>query len=262
MKKLVSLSLFFLICAFGVSAGVIIIEGKYQNNNLFVENGLSESGVGYCTYEVRINGQVCTDEINSSAFEIDFSQFELKPGTEVTVEIKHKDGCRPKILNPEALRSKATFDIVTINISKTGLLEWTSKNESGPLPYVVEQFKWNKWVPVGEVAGKGNPEEHKYSYQTTAHSGENKFRVKQVGFGSQVKYSQPVVLLSTLPKVTFTSSENSDKIFFSNESMYEVYDDYGNILKKGYAKQIDVGNLYKGNYFLCYDNNVAEFRKK
>jgi hypothetical protein len=262
MKKIIFLSLIFLSAALASKAGVIIIEGKYQNNNLFVQNGLSESGIGYCTYEVRINGRVCTDEINSSAFEIDFKQFELKPGSEVTVEIKHKDGCRPKILNPEALRAKATFDVMAISISKGGLLEWTSKNESGPLPYIIEQFKWNKWVPVGEVTGKGSAEEHKYSYQITAHSGENKFRVKQIGFGSQAKYSQPVMYLSTLPKVTFTSSEDSDKILFSGESMYEVYDDYGNILKKGYAKQVDVSNLYRGTYFLCFDNNVKEFQKK
>lgn len=262
MKKSLFFLLVFTTLAINANAGVIIIEGKYQSNNLFVQNGLSESGVGYCTYEVRINGKVCTDEINSSAFEIDFSQFELKPGTEVTVEIKHKDGCKPKILNPEALRSKATFEVISLNISKTGLMEWTTKNESGPLPYIIEQFKWNKWVPVGEVAGKGSAEEHKYSFQTTAHSGENKFRIKQVGFGSQVKYSQPVTFMSTQSKVTFTASEESDKIFFSSESMYEVYDDYGNILKKGYAKQIDVGNLYKGTYFLCFDNKVTEFVKK
>ncbi len=261
MKKILFLSL-IIVSAFTAKAGVIIIEGKYQNNNLFVQNGLSESGIGYCTYEVRINGQVCTDEINSSAFEIDFSQFELKPGCEVTVEIKHKDGCRPKILNPEALRSKATFEIVSLNISKTGLIEWTAKNESGPLPYIIEQYKWNKWVPVGEVEGKGNSEEHKYSYQTTAHSGENKFRVKQIGFGSQVKCSAPVTFLSTLPKVTFTASEDADKLFFSSESLYEVYDDYGNILKKGYAKQVDVSNLFGGKYFLCYDNSFADFQKK
>lgn len=262
MKKIQATLFLLAAIAANAVAGVIIIEGKYQSNNLFVQNGLAESGVGYCTYEVRINGQVSTDEINSSAFEIDFSQFELKPGTEVTVEIKHKDGCRPKVLNPEALKSKATFNVLDINISKTGLLTWSTDGESGPLPYVVEQFKWNKWVTIGEVQGKGSPDEHKYKYQITAHSGENKFRVKQVGFGGQTKYSQPVAYSSTTPKVTFTSSEDSDKILFSSESMYEVYDDYGNILKKGYAKQVDVGNLYRGRYFLCFDNTVTEFKKK
>ena len=79
-----------LITCLNLVAGTIILEGKYQSKNLYVQNGFAGSGVGFCTYEVKINGQVTTDEINSSAFEIDFSQFQIKPGTEVKVEIKHK----------------------------------------------------------------------------------------------------------------------------------------------------------------------------
>ena len=243
-------------------AGTIVIEGKYHSKNLFIQNGLLETGVGYCTYEVTVNGQVSTDEVNSSAFEVDFSQFQIKPGTEVTVEIKHKDGCRPKILNPEALKSIATFEVVSLSIAKDGLLKWTTKNENGALPYIVEQFKWNKWVPVGEVQGKGTNEQHEYTYQAIPHSGVNKFRVKQTGYGPKMKYSEPVTLMSTLPKITFTESEKADKILLSGESMYEVYDDYGNVLKKGYAKQVDISNLAKGNYFICYDNSVESFLRK
>ena len=264
MKKVLSIFLLLTCMTIGLNsnAGVIVIEGKYYSKNLFIQNGLSETGVGYCTYEVLVNGQVSTDEVNSSAFEVDFSQFQIKPGSSVTVEIKHKDGCRPKILNPEALKSQVTFDIVSMTISKNGILNWSTKNENGALPFVIEQFKWNKWVPVGEVDGVGTPETHEYKYSVAANSGENKFRVKQTGFASKSKYSLPVTYISTSPKVNFTQSENSQKILFSSESMYEVYDDYGNVLKKGYSKQVDIANLSKGNYILCYDNSITEFSLK
>ena len=262
MKKIFFLLLLPLIFALNASGGILVIEGKYQNKNLYVQNGFSSSGVGFCTYEVTINGQVSTDELNSSAFEIDFSQFQLKSGAEVVVEIKHKDGCNPKILNPEALKSKATFDIISININKDGLLKWTSKNENGSLPFVIEQFKWNKWIYISEIKGVGTPENNSYSFQTTPHSGENKYRVKQVGFGTTSRYSESVAYISAIPKLSFASSHNSNDILFSSETMYEIYDYYGLIVKKGYGKQLNIANLPKGEYYLCYDNTTSNFKKK
>lgn len=243
-------------------AGVMVIEGKYQSKNLYIQNGFSGTGVGYCAYEVTINGQTTTDEVNSSAFEIDFSQFQIKPGTEVVVEIKHKDDCAPKILNPEAIKPKATFEVVSMNISKEGTLSWTTKGEAGSLPYIVEQFRWNKWIKIGEVEGKGTNTENTYSFQVTPHSGENKFRVKQVGYGGQMKTSQAVTLMSTQPQLTFSTTKNLADVMFSGETMFEVYDAYGTILKKGYGKNVKMDNLPRGNYFLCYDNQMTELKKK
>lgn len=261
MKQLLfTLAALFALTA--LQAGTIVIEGKYQSKNLYVQNGFSGSGVGFCAYEVTINGQVTTDEVNSSAFEIDFAQFQIKPGTEVVVEIKHKDGCAPKILNPEAIKPKATFDVVTMNISNEGQLKWTTKGEAGSLPFIIEQFRWNKWIKIGEVEGIGTGDNHDYSFQVTTHSGENKFRVKQVGYGGQSKVSQVVTLNSPTPELTFTATKNFTDIMFSGDTMYEIYDAYGTILKKGFGKSVKMDNLPKGNYYLCYDNTMQELKKK
>ncbi|MBN8702537.1 MAG: hypothetical protein J0M08_05705 [Bacteroidetes bacterium] len=260
MKKLVFI--LFISISLAANAGVIVLEGKYQSRNLVIQNGFSENGVGFCTFEVRVNGKVATDEINSSAFEVDFTQFQMKPGTPVTVEIKHKEGCKPKVLNPDALKSQATFDVVSINVSNSGLLKWTTKNENGSLPFVIEQFKWTRWIPVGEIQGKGTSEQNEYSYQLIPHSGENKFRVKQVGYNKVAKYSKPITFTSKNKSIDYNASSDLSLITFSSESLYEVYDDFGNILKKGFSKQVDLSNLKKGTYYLCYDNSVEEIRKK
>lgn len=262
MKKAVLLSVVVCASLSNAIAGVLVIEGKYQDKNLYVQNGYAGNGVGFCTYEVTVNGQTSTDEVNSSAFEIDFTAFQIKPGTPVVVEIKHKDDCTPKILNPEALKAKATFEIITINIDKKGILNWTTKNEMGALPYVVEQFRWNKWIPVGEVQGTGNMDNNSYSFQTTAHSGENKFRVKQIGYGAVAKLSNNVTFVSTVAQPTYTMGKGANDIEFSNETMYEVYDAYGNIIKRGFGKDLNIANLTKGSYYLCYDNSMADFFKK
>jgi hypothetical protein len=262
MKKLLLSSAVILASLSNALAGIIVIEGKYQDKNLYVQNGYSGNGVGFCTYEVTINGKTSTDEVNSSAFEIDFAAFQIKPGTPVIVEIKHKDDCSPKVLNPEALKPRATFEVISINIDKNGLLNWSTKNEMGSLPYVVEQFRWNKWIPVGEVKGSGDMNNNTYSFQTTPHSGENKFRVKQVGYGDAAKMSGNVTFISTIGQPTYSMGKSANNIEFSGDTMYEVYDAYGNVIKRGFGNNLDITNLSKGSYYLCYDNITTDFKKK
>lgn len=262
MKKfLLLLSLIFFISNL-TFAGTLVLEGKYQSKNLYVLNGPMENGVGFCTYEVSINGEVTTDEVNSSSFEIDFSQFAIKPGTPVIIRIKHKDDCCPKVINPEVIQPHATFEVVDINIDKTGLLNWTTKNEMGSLPYIVEQYRWHKWIEVGEVAGKGNIDKNVYSFKPNFNSAENKFRIRQVGNGGIAKKSSVITFVSSVEEPTYVIGKEMKNILFSNETLYEVYDTYGKIVKRGYGKEIDISSLDRGNYFLCYDNVISDFKKK
>jgi hypothetical protein len=54
-----------------------------------------------------------------------------------------------------------------------------------------------------------------------------------------------------------------DEIIFTAETLYEIYDSYGNIVKKGFGKTVDVSNLPKGIYYINYDNSTGDtFIKK
>ncbi len=246
-----------------VSAEVIVLEGNYQGKNIFVQNPFSEAGVGYCVFEVTVNDLIATDEINSSAFEIDMKAFQLEQGDKVLIQIKHKDGCAPIVLNPEVLKPKSTFDDVSIAVDG-GVLKWTTRNETGELPYIIEQKRWNKWVKVGEVIGKGTTGDNSYQFKITAHSGENTFRVKQVDFTKKPRYSGTATYTDpSVSAVTFTPDRTKRTINFSSETLYEIYDGYGNIVKKGFGNRIDVNNMQKAEYFLNYDNKMGEtFIKK
>jgi hypothetical protein len=264
MKKLFFLTI--LTCVYSISpviAGVLVLEGNFQGKNLYVKNPLAVSGVGFCIFEVTVNGQVTTDETNSSAFEIDFAPFQLNIGDPVVVKIKHKDDCKPSVLNPEVLKPKSTFEMVSIKVEKDGTLNWTTKNETGKLPFVIEQYRWNKWVKVAEVEGKGTPGTTEYSAKVVPHSGENKFRIKQTDFTSKPRYSDEVKLRSLSPEVTFSPQPKVDKeILFSAETMYEIFDSYGVVVKKGYGSKVDVSSLKKGEYYINYDSKDSKFSKK
>ena len=264
MTKLIyKISVFLLLSLpFSALATEIHMDGIFQGKNLYVVNPFASSGVGFCVYEVSVNGQITTDEINSSAFEIDLSMFQLKLGDKLKVTIKHKENCKPKVLNPEVLKPKSTFETIFIEV-KDSKLNWSTKNEAGELTFFVEQFRWNKWVKVGEVEGKGTEGPNSYSYKVTPHSGDNKFRVKQVDYTKKSRYSTEATFKDMLLQVvTMESKRVSDQLVFSAETMYEIWDNYGNILLKGSSKEVDVSKLDKGKYWVMFDNTMDQFVKK
>jgi hypothetical protein len=264
------LGFIFSACAFLAfsQGGVIIIEGNYQGKNLYVQNPFASGGVGFCVTEVFVNGNLTTDETQSSAFEIDFKPHKLTIGDKVEIKIKHKEDCRPKVLNPEVLKPKSTYEVTAMSVSADGTLKWSTKGESGKLPFVIEQFRWNKWVKVGEVDGKGTAAANDYDYKVIPHSGKNQFRLKQTDYSGQPRLSKAVDFSSQTCDVSFTPQKVSKDINFAcggdkpAETMYEIYDQYGNIVKRGYGNKIDCSNLPKGGYFLNYDNKMGEFVKK
>ncbi|MCA1764027.1 MAG: hypothetical protein LC664_13695 [Flavobacteriales bacterium] len=247
-KKLRSfLILMALLAGFQASAESLVITGIYQGKDLYVKNPFSEDGVGFCIFEVYVNGELTRDEINSSAFAIDFNILGIETGSDIEVIIKHKDGCNPLVLNPEAVKPHSTFEVESIDI-KNNVLTWSTTNESGSLPFVVEQFRWNKWVKVGEVQGKGTSETHEYQFELTPYSGENKVRVKQVDYTAEPRYSKQVTYTSNVKKVTFSPQKKvEDKVVFSNPTRFEIFDQYGNLVKTGYGSEVDVANCCRSS---------------
>jgi len=266
MKKIL-FAIFLFVSTAVCATGVIVLEGNYQGKNLYVQNPFAGSGVGFCVSEVRVNGNVTTDEIASSAFEIDFRNLQLKIGDKVEVKISHKDDCKPKVLNPEVLKPKSTFEIINMSVDKDLTFKWSTKGETGKLSYTVEQFRWNKWVKIGEVEGIGTPDANNYSFKVVPHSGKNQYRVKQVDYTGQPKISKTVDYMSVSPEITFSPAKVSKEITFltgstPTETMFEIYDQFGNIVKRGFASAVDAVNLAKGAYYLNYDNKMGEFIKK
>ena len=267
MKKILFSVLCLLVSTASFSTGVIVLEGIYQGKNLYIQNPFGSSGVGFCVQEVRVNGNVTTDEIASSAFEIDLRNFQFKLGDKVEIKIIHKDDCKPKVLNPEVLNPKSTFEIVSMSVEKDLTFKWSTKGEAGKLPYAIEQFRWNKWVKVGEIEGVGTAELNSYSFKVVPHSGKNQYRVKQVDYTGQPKFSKTLDYMSSSPVVTFSPAKVSKEISFFDgstpvETMFEIYDQFGNIVKRGFASVVDASTLTKGVYYLNYDNKMGEFIKK
>lgn len=240
----------------------IILKGVYQGSDIYVQNPFSGQGVSFCVFEVRVNGEITSDEVNSSAFVIDLAVMGVSIGEEIEVVISHKKGCEPRVLNPEVLNPRSTYEIETISVSDNGILKWTTIGESGELPFYVEQFKWNKWVKAGEVMGAGTPDANEYEFQLEPHSGMNSVRVRQTDYRGESRTSPIVEFKGPDTAVSFAEEKTRDVVTFSRKTSYEIFDEYGNMVKKGYGQTIDVEDLEKGEYYLNYDRSFGETFKK
>jgi hypothetical protein len=265
MKIILSFLLFGLTSSFSIGAS-LSIEGTYQGKNLYVQNPMDDDGFGYCATKVTVNGDVMPGGTNMGAFEIDFANFNIAIGEPIFIVIEHNDGCKPKILNPEVLLPRSTFVVTYIAVTTGGKLTWTTTGEQGKLPYVVEQYRWNKWVTVGEVQGKGTQGSNSYEFQITPHSGENTVRVVQVDHSGAKRTSKEVKFTSTVAVVTKSPAKVKDIINFTAngqpvETRYEIYDAYGNIVKKGVGSSVNCSNLLSGAYYINFDNVNEKFIK-
>lgn len=248
------------------SFAALSIEGSYQGKNLYVQNPMDNDGFGFCATKVTVNGDVMPGGCASSAFEIDFSLFNVEIGDPVFIVIEHNDGCKPKILNPEVLLPKSTFIASELKCTPGGMLTWKTTNEIGKLPFIIEQYRWNKWVQVGEVQGKGTSGTNSYEFQVTPHSGENTVRVVQIDHSGTPRASKEVKFSSGVASVSKNPVKVKDVINFTAngkavETRYEIYDAYGNIVKKGVGSSVPCGNLQKGAYYINFDNKMEKFFK-
>jgi len=257
------LAFFLLIVVqFSATAGTIMLEGRYQQRNIFVINAASSDGVGYCIFDVLVNGLLTTDEINTQAFEIDLTIYGLKNGDPVNILIKHKDGCTPKILNPGALEPSPTFVCSKIECGANGSMSWETSGEMGKIPFIIQQYKWNKWVNLGEVLGNGTNTKNFYKFQASLTSGLNKFRVVQKSFEGDLRKSPTCELNSNVEPVTRRYDKKSKTVFFSSDTSYELFNVFGQVVKRGRGTSIECTALARGEYWVSFDNRTEKFMKK
>lgn len=230
----------------------------YKGENLMVYNPSVTSDV-FCISEVYVNGVKSKDPIKSNSFELDLSVYDLKLGDKVVILFKQENSCTPQIINMEAIQPVSTFKVKSIELTEDEFLTWVTTDETDILPYYVEQYRWNKWVVVDTIRGKGHPDAS-YSVEVNFHGGKNIFRIKQMDYTLQPRMSEEVIFRSLKPEITYEDSRN--EIIFSDKTFYELFNEKGEIVRVGSNKEIDVSGLPIGTYYLNYGNKTSVIKKR
>ena len=240
-------------------AGEIVLTGVYQGKNLFVQNPAVGQDKTYCVDEVYVNDVKKMSAITQSAFEIDLSDLEID--AEVTVKILYKDGCTPKIINPQVLRPSATFQFSNFTVDNNSV-DWTTIGETPKYLFYVEHFVNGNWLAIKKFEAK-NTGAGIYSLPVTHSTGVNKYRIKaQNEEDHHMFYSKVIEFDPNAEPITFFPKSVTSKITLSRPTGYEVVDAKGNVLKKGKGTEISLTELKSGVYYLNIENRREKFFKK
>lgn len=237
----------------------LFVTGEYQGKSLYVQNPLSADRVNFCALSVFLNGELVISHPKTSAFAVDLSHLEI--GDAVYVRILHRDGCEPKIINPQVIRSKSAFRFLDITVDGISV-NWTTAGEMPFGKYFIEQYRNRKWANVASINGKGDFNWNQYSHLPNHHTGENRYRIKYLQGESQMFFSRVVTYFHDVEPVSFYPAMATDKITLSRESDFSIQDSQGNVLISGKASEIQLNNLTSGLYILFVDNREERFVKK
>jgi hypothetical protein len=110
--------------------------------------------------------------------------------------------------------------------------------------------------------GNGTATKNTYRFQVSMTSGLNKFRVAQKSYEGDLRKSGVCEVTSTTAAVTQKYDKKTKMINFSAETSFELFNIFGQIVKKGRSSSVDCTALIKGEYYISYDNKTDKIFKK
>jgi hypothetical protein len=259
-QKLTILFLFFafFLPKFSSHAAEIILKGVYQGKNLYVQNPLVPGQTRYCTLNVYVNGTMLLTDPRSSSYEIDLSRFSLN--TPVEVRIVHSPECKPKIINPSVIKALGKFQFVGVSVDAS-LIRWNSVGETASSIYYVERYINNNWITLKIITAQktGN---NTYAIEVRHNTGNNRYRVKHQELDGQFYYTQSVDFQNIIYRAKFYPKNVMNKIYFTADVNYEIFDIKKTLVKRGRGREIDASALKRGVYYLVFDSQTEQFLKK
>ena len=144
-----------------------------------------------------------------------------------------------------------------LSVDNSGVLNYKIKNFGDT--FLLQHYVFYKWLTTDTFVNADSVFLILRNYQLPLHSGKNTFRIKSQ---FDKEYVKPFEVESKTDKITIDSKKVFDKIHLSGKTYYELYDNYGTIIKKGTGDTIDCSNLQTGHYYLNFDNETAKIKKE
>lgn len=257
LLKVRIIAIFLCLLGFQAAAGELVLSGVYKGQNLYIQNPLD--GSEFCIKEIFINEVPVKEIPASTAFDLNLSF--LKENREVTVRIVHGDNCRPRILNPNAIRPENDFQFSDFKVEGDRII-WTARGEKKYSKYNILKLEFNNWVVEQIVDCKAKPGTSIYEILIMHTSGVNKYKIKYIDVTGKISQTPEINYTSTLAPATFTPKRVSSFITFSREVKYDILDAYGKVVKSGTGMKVDCSDLNLGVYYITFDNQTDKFLKK
>jgi hypothetical protein len=243
-----------------VSAAELVLHGVYQGKDIYVQNPYSKQEKEFCTLSVFVNDREVISNPTSSAYRISFSHLAI--GDIVVIKIHYREGCTPRIVNPDAIQPSGGFEFLTAQADRNAV-SWLTRGEMPGGKYLIERKAANnEWQVVKEVTYQEDAQAGNYATPIEHRGGENIYRIKYEGLNDVNAYSVSFSYTYKEAPITFYPVEATRKLYLSEETDYLITDATGKKYKRGRGRIITIHNLKPGEYYLNYQERSERFVKK
>lgn len=225
----------------------------------------SENFNDTCKRSITINNIQIPDTFSSTAF-IDSTLLHLTRGDSLIININSNCSySSTQLLNtqPYINPDKAPAPEI-VYYDSTGNLVWLYTTIHDSAYFSIQILRWNKWISLGQIATDSAHDLHKYEAKINLHTGENRIRINYWNPKNNKPVSSTQIVIQTPSKEICRYLNKSTKmISFDQETNYEIYDQYGALIKSGRGKFVDITDLPNQMYFyIFYDNQMATFHRR
>lgn len=255
MKYFVTILL--VLTAFSSLASKLIVEGVYLGKSLYIQNPERNDG-SYCITSINVNGRPFKTQ-KASAFRLDLFSFSI--GTPVKIVVEYKDGCKPRIVNPQVIEPQKPFQFQWVRIDQDTLQWQTSGAIEHGRYFIMKQFTDRaEMIKVVNVSPKDTDKNHKVFVKHRY--GNNTYFLKYLDYTGNEYFSEQVHYFSNVQdSVSFYPKEVEDFITFSEEVSYIITNEKGKIVKQGLANTVNCEELKPGVYFIDLNKKKNKFIK-
>lgn len=265
MRSFILISLFTLVMLSGFSQSckldTLLYKGvNYQRELHFVSPVVP--GRGFSIQNVFVNGEATFDELQTNTVTVHLERTPAKLRDSVFIMVLYVKGYKPYLINPENLLPPNDFEFSYVRVRDNKIM-WRTRGALGYKPFRIEEYRWERWIEVGQVYVFDSLKWGSYEFELKPHYGKNQYRVIKVnGQGETVISKDRSFRSYSLQKPEILDDKVEDVLVFSVVTMYEIYDRDWKLLKKGRDRYVNVSDLPKGKYNINYGNTSGTFKKR
>ncbi|MTI22598.1 T9SS C-terminal target domain-containing protein [Fulvivirga sp. RKSG066] len=241
------------------TAAELVLSGAYQGKDIYVQNPYDPATKLFCTQEVYVNDRQIYNQPRVSAYRIDLSYLSINDL--VVIRITHSEGCKPRVVNPQVLKTTSSFKFLTAETDNNSI-NWMTQGERGGGVYIIEQETEEKdWHIIDNVPAKEALQTNSYTVNAPHTKGVNNYRVKYQPDKGEAIYSMEMAF-SQSELITFYPSVATTTLTLSDSARYVITDYFGKEVKQGEGIEITIDELKPGEYYLNIQNRKEKFVKK
>lgn len=240
---------------------IMLLKGINFNKTLFIENAYNFDEDEYEISKITINNKPIQIETNNLQIALNLANYNIKLSDSIKIAIYHKNNLPIRVLNKQVLTTEKALELIISKV-EFNTIEWTTKNQDiTDGVFYIERYANQEWVIINELSNFINQTSDKKIIPIKHQNGQNIYRIRYKDLKNYHFYSEYFTYYHNGREVEFYDTDESKKVKLTSPAFFEIYNKSGDILLKGFGKNIDISKLKPDVYYIIFDNVSEKFFK-